>query len=254
MLGVELAAAGRHDEALPYFRDAAPAFPKARYHLGGEFFNAGKYPEAVEQLQEFVRLQPYLLEVVRARIMIGRADLAMGKPAEAIEQFRLVLTMTPAADEAHVTATGFLGDALFAQQKFADARPYYRAFLAARPNDGGAMTNYAIALAETGDAEGAVTAFRSAVAINPADVTARRNLAKALFNQGRVDDAESEVQALLRVQPSDSVGHDLLGRALASKGRLAEARVEFERALQIAPGDAQARADLALVMKAMGAR
>jgi tetratricopeptide (TPR) repeat protein len=254
MLGVELAAAGRHQEAMPLLRDAAPSFPTARYHLGGELFNAGKYADAIEQLQEFVRLKPYLLEAVRARTMLGRAYLAAGKPADAIEQLRMVLSMTSSSDEAHVTAIGFLGDALFAQQKFADALPYYRTFVAARPRDSGAMTNYAITLAETGDASGAIAAFHRAVDINPADTTARRNLAKALFNQGRVDEAEAETRSLLQVQPSDSVGHDLLGRALASKGRLSEARAEFERALASDPRDAQARADLALVVRAMGSR
>ena len=47
---------------------------------------------------------------------------------------------------------------------------------------------------------------------------------------------------------------DLKGRTLASRGPLADARTEFERAVQLDPRDEQARADLALVLRAFGAR
>jgi tetratricopeptide (TPR) repeat protein len=250
MVGVELAAAGRHDDAIRQLREAAASFPRARYHLGGELYNKGHYPEAIEQLQAFVRERPLLVEAVRARIMLGRAYLATGKPAEAIEQLRLVQSMTAESSDAYVTATGFLADALFAQQRCADAAPYYRAFLAARPQDVGGLTNYGICLANMGQHDEATTVFRRAAQLQPTDVLARSNLARALFNQGHVDEAAAEAAALIRQHPEYGGGHALLGRALASQGELTAARSEFERALQLDPNDQQTRADLDLVRRA----
>ena len=73
LVGTALAEEGRHDEAIAELRLAAPAYPRARYHLGGELFNRGALDEAIGQLQEFVRLEPRLAEAVPARTMIGQA-------------------------------------------------------------------------------------------------------------------------------------------------------------------------------------
>jgi tetratricopeptide (TPR) repeat protein len=252
LYGVELSIAGRHEEALPHLREGVQTYSRAHYHLGGELFNAGKTDEALGELQQFVRENPQLLEAVRARTMIGRALMKQGKIADAIEQFRLVLTMTPANDAAHVTAIGFLADALFAQEKYPEAIAQYRTFLAARPNDSGGQMNYAIALVNTGHAAAATAAFHRAVELNPSDTTARRNLASHLFNLGQLDEAAAEARAILQIKPDVAAAHDLLGRVLGSKGQLGAARAEFERALQLDPHDEQAREDLALLLRTLG--
>jgi tetratricopeptide (TPR) repeat protein len=254
LVGVELAVAGRHDEALMHLRQAARTYSRARFHLGGELFNAGETDEALVHLQQFVQEQPQILEAVRARTMIGRALYRRHEYAAAVEQFRLVTSMTPSGSDAHVTAIGYLADALFGQEKFDEAARAYRAYLARRPNDGGGWTNFGIALANTGKLDEATDAFRRAVTVNATDVTARRNLASALFNQGRMEDAASEARQLLRLNQNDVIAHDLLGRVLGSAGKFAEARAEFERALQIDPNDQQTQQDLALLKKTMGIR
>jgi len=162
--------------------------------------------------------------------------------------------MTAPADEAHITGGGFLADALFDQQKFSEALPYYQTFVAARPNDIGALTNVGVTLASIGKPQEATRVFRRVVEIAPTDTNARRNLAKALLNEDQIDAAESETNALLRLNADDAVGHDLKGRILASRGRLDDARAEFERAVQLDPRDEQARADLALMLRALGTR
>jgi tetratricopeptide (TPR) repeat protein len=253
-MGIELARAGNHDDAIAHLRESVKTYPKGHFHLGVELFATGHADEAFAQLQQFVTEQPQLLEAVRARTIVGRILLAKHRHAEAIDQFRLVLSMTAPADEAHITGVGFLADALFDQQKFGEALPYYQTFVAARPNDVGALTNIGISLASVGKAREATAVFRRIVEISPTDLSARRNLAKALLNEDQIDAAESETNALLGLKADDAVGHDLKGRVLASRGRLADARAEFERAVQLDPRDEQARADLALVLRALGAR
>ena len=217
MVGIELAKIGRHDEAMAQLREATSGLPKARYHLGGELFNRGDGDQAIGELQRYVAEEPYALEAVRARLMIGQVLLRQRKYSPAIDQFRLVLSMTPASDDAHILAFGLIADALFGQEQLEEAARYYRAYLSAKPDD----------------------------------VAARGNFAKALFNKGDVDGAAAEARAILRTS-DDAAAHDLLGRALGSQGKLEEARIEFERALKIDPNFQQAREDLAVIKKAKG--
>jgi tetratricopeptide (TPR) repeat protein len=184
-VGQELAVVGRHDEAIARLRGAAPHFPRAYYHLGGELFNQGKMDEAVPALLNFVRFEPKLAEAVPARTMIGRAFMLRQRWPDAEEQLRLVLSMAPPRSQAHTTALGFLADTLFAEQKFAEARGAYLAYLGERPTDAGAMTNLAVSLSALGRLDEAVSAFRRATEMNPGDAQARRNLAMALEDQAR---------------------------------------------------------------------
>jgi tetratricopeptide (TPR) repeat protein len=184
MLGQELAIAGRHDEAIAHLRAAAPGYPRARYHLGGELFNAGRIDEAMPELQAFVNAEPALAEAVPARIMLGRGFMLRRQWPQAEAQLRLVLTMTPQADPTRTTVVGVLADTLFQEERFDEAASYYRAYLAARPTDGGAATNLGIALSALGKDEEALAAFRLAVQINPRDPAARRNLELALESKG----------------------------------------------------------------------
>jgi tetratricopeptide (TPR) repeat protein len=183
-VGQELAVSGRHDEAIARLREAAPQFPRAYYHLGGELFNQGRIDDALPALQNFVRFEPQLAEAVPARTMMGRAFMMQQRWPEAEEQLRLVLSMSPSRSPAHTTALGFLADTLFAEQKFAEARGAYVTYLGERPTDAGAMTNLAVSLSALGRFDEAVSAFRRAVEMNPADAQTRRNLAMALEEQG----------------------------------------------------------------------
>jgi tetratricopeptide (TPR) repeat protein len=181
----ELAVAGRHDEAIARLRNVAPRFPRAYYHLGGELFNQGRNDEALASLEQFVRLETMLAEVVPAHTMIGRIFMLQKRWPQAEEQLRLVLSMTAPRDPAHTTVLGFLADTLFARENFAEARTAYESYLEARPDDAGAVTNLAVSLSALGNVDGAVTLFRRAVEMNPRDSQARRNLEIALQDQAR---------------------------------------------------------------------
>src|SRR5262249_5576486 len=51
MVGTELAAVGRHQEAQPYLREAARTVPRAHYTLASELFDQGRRNEAISELQ-----------------------------------------------------------------------------------------------------------------------------------------------------------------------------------------------------------
>jgi len=183
MFGTELLAAGRYDEAIPHLKDSLGGDPRAGYALGTAQFKAGKLDDAVVTLRAFVRDHPEFLEVVSARMIVGRSLLAEGRHADAVDEFQGVLRMVPSYVDAH----GGLADALIAGDRYGEASAHYREFLRAHPQDFVALTKLGIAQATLGRMDDAVDAFQRALAVNPQNEDARRNLATALADKRERD-------------------------------------------------------------------
>ena len=181
MVGTELLAAGRHDEAAAHLQDALGSDPRARYALGMALFRQEKMSRAIDELRTFTREHPDLLEVVPARMMIGRALTSEGRLSDAVAEFEAVLAMVPSYTDAH----GGLADALFAQDRYEDASAHYREFLRQQPDDFAALTKLGIAQATLGRFDEAVAAFERAAAVRPQDEGARRNLAAAIEDRAK---------------------------------------------------------------------
>lgn len=223
MVGTELAAAGRHKEALPYLREAAEQMPRGRYNLGVELFNAGELDEAGRQLRQFVNAYPDLIEAVPARALIGRTLAARRDWPAAIAEFEAVMRMAPNQ------ATG-------------------RELLVSALGDHGAELVGAGQLAE------ALVRFRRAAELAPSSATAQRNLATALYDSRDLDAAIASARRAVALAPADPAGHNLLGRALAVKGDLGQAVSELARAVELSPSDAGFQEDLVRLRGAALAR
>jgi tetratricopeptide (TPR) repeat protein len=176
MVGEKLAAAGRTEEAVAELRLAVRDHPLARYALGRALFDARRFEEAAAELRTFVHEQPELLEVLSARMLIGRALIELGQHMNAVAEFEEVLRLVPSYNDAH----GGLADALFALEEYERAAVHYREFLTRHPTDLAALTKLGVAHVSAGHADEAVPLFRRAVELNPGSEEARRNLANAL--------------------------------------------------------------------------
>jgi tetratricopeptide (TPR) repeat protein len=130
-LGVELKEAGRRDEALDHYRQAAVDNPEAHYALGFELQADGKYEDAIGHLREYVRLQPDDLNIIRAYNLIGRALTVQERWEEASDAFRQALRRQPSNADAHLG----LADALAQQDRFDDAISEYEQHLRLRPGN-----------------------------------------------------------------------------------------------------------------------
>jgi tetratricopeptide (TPR) repeat protein len=233
IFGVELAAAGRRDEAIAHLRQAAPGDSRARYDLGVELFNAGKLDDAIAELQAFVAtsrlpsrpvphwLEPPPGELLTAHLVRGRALGQQLRWREATEEGQLALKIDASNAEA-------------------------RALLVA------ALTNLGVEAIAAGRIDDAVDAFGRAVETQPQNGDAQRNLANALIDRDSVRracpdglaDAVSHARQAVSLAPNNSASYETLGRALGLQGRLDDARAQFERALQIDPANREAREDL----------
>ena len=141
--------------------------------------------------------------MISAHLKIGSARQQQGKPADAIEQYQLVLTMTPANLEAQL----LLGEALASQRAFEEAVAHYRVYLAARPDDLTALIEtWNCPQFERARCRGRSGLSGRVVAANPQDAAQRSNLARALFYH-ELDEAIAQGQAAIALNPRDVATH-----------------------------------------------
>ena len=261
ILGEQLIAAGEHQEAISELQAAVPGNSKARYPLGVELFNQGRWAEAIEQFDAFIgtwrlpyRLVPHWLEpstseVVAARTMKAHALARLQRWPEVAEQSQLILAM----DDSSADAYGLLANSHFFQGRFDEAAMAYRRYLQLRPTDVGALTRFGMALASSDQTVEALAIFRRAVEVDPRNAEAQRNLAAALFDARDPEGAALHARQAVALRADDPIAHDLLARALAVQGQFDEAIEEFERSLAIDPNYIEAREGLARIARLKGA-
>jgi protein O-mannosyl-transferase len=219
MLGETFALEGRNLEAVEHLEKAvALGNSRAGYALGIELFNAGRYPEAIERLDAFVRtsnlpyrlvprwLEPPMSEVLVARSLLARSYAALGRWEDAAEQAGLVLEMAPSQTESR----GVLADAMFEQQQWAGARAQYREYLQVHPNSIPALVNLGIAEIGLENLDAAIEAFERAVASDPSSARAHRFLAMASLDGGDFDRAARHAREAIALGADDEIIHDVL--------------------------------------------
>ena len=239
MVGTALAAEGRHDEALPHFRESAGGgYPVGRYNLGIALLDRGNIEEAAPLIDGYAREQPNDARGRAGRIALGMAYEGTGQAGLAVVQYQALIDVRPEDAEAH----GLLARALSADERFVPAIPHYEKFVEAFPNDAGGWTGLGIARVGAQRVPDAITAFRRAVSASPNDGVLHRNLARALLTNGDVAAAEFEAKSAVSLSPNDPGSHAVLGHVWLTQGRRAEARGELEKALALDPMEPVANA------------
>jgi protein O-mannosyl-transferase len=237
MVGEQLLLAGRSDEAVAHLRKAVDGAPRAHFTLGLQLYNEGKLDEAIAELQAFVQLQPLLLEVPTAHVVLARAYARQQRWDEAAAQATQAIAKAPGNPDARAV----LAEVLFKQEKVKEATAAYIEYLRFRPRDVSALTNLAILLVSSGRTDEAIAAFRRAADVQPDDGQLRRNLATALFDANLLDQAVAEGRRAAALRPNDPVVYDLVGQALARQGHIEAALTEFERAARVDPNHVEAK-------------
>ena len=97
---------------------------------------------------------------------------------------------------------------------------------------------------ETGDAKGAIAAFRKVLESRPGDAEALLGLADACLLEGEAGPAEEAARRAVAAGPGYWASHNKLGVVLVSAGRPAEAVEAFRKAVELAPENARGLANL----------
>ncbi len=116
-----------------------------------------------------------------------------------------------------------------------EAAKLLRRVLDVRPYDALPWNNYGSALAELGDIDGAVAAFRQSAALAPQRAAPWFNLGRALDIHGRVDEAHEALTNALARDPAHISARVTLARVLQFMGRIGEAEAEYRRVLATHP-------------------
>lgn len=200
----------------------------------------GQMKSGLEWLRKASEAEP---SNIGFRVMLSRALVDSGRPADALDVAERPTGTTP-ADMAlwHVRA-----EAAQALSDYAHAAEAWEVLCVARPDDWRAWANYGDAMAGLERWEEAANAYRRACTLNPNEFPLRQNFASALAHAGLYEEAVEELRRLL-VSGHDDAGTRLtLSRLLADLGRQEESIAELEEAARLATGGSasgQENADL----------
>lgn len=115
-------------------------------------------------------------------------------------------------------------------------------------DDSKVYMNLAVSIAATGKLDKAIPTYEKALALDSEDAEIRLNYGVALAGAGRIDDAIVQYRNALEIDPEYPEVHNNLGLALASENKLDEAVTHYRRALEINPRHAPVHNNLAVAL------
>lgn len=249
-----LACAALSEAQIQYWRNSETLFRHAldvtggnylaHHNLGVTLADEGRFPEAIEQYQAALQIEPNAANV---ETDYGNALAKSGRIPEAIAHYRAALGALPDSPIAHndlanalAAAPGSMPEAIAEYRTALRLKPDYeeaRNNLAQVESNAAEMQyNMGIDLAKSRKPEAAIPHFEEALRLKPDYVDAHNNLGVVLAGAGRVEEAISHFEAALRIDPNSADAHVNLGIALSGiPGRMPEAIRHFEAALRINP-------------------
>jgi serine/threonine-protein kinase len=246
---------GETDQAISLLQDQVRRRSEEGGHLVclGRFLkNRGRTPEArtvllgaITILREQLRRRP---DQAAARNHLGLALTRLGRPGEAIAEYREAIRLRPGDAIARVN----LGQALREQGRLDEAIEQLREAIRIVPDDAGAHSALALALHQQGRHADAISEHWAAIRLRPDDANARNNFGHNLREQGRLDEAIEQLREAIQLKSDFAGAHDNLGLALWDKGKLVEAMVEWREAIRLDPDLADAHHNLGIALDEQG--
>ncbi len=152
-------------ECCHYVIKLQPDHLLAHYNLGLAYHTLGDFSSAEIFFNATLKLDP---NMYKARVALGYAMIALGRPEEAIKLYHELLSGSAIKHlDIALSANINLSLALNAKRCFVEAEQACRLALAIEPKSIEALNNLGEALKEQGKLNDAVDAFRTAVSINP---------------------------------------------------------------------------------------
>jgi serine/threonine-protein kinase len=243
-LGMHLAQvlifAGRVEEGLALFerlKVERKANPWLRLRHGIALMGLGRAREAEAAFREAIRLLPAYPE---AQVALGLALGVQGRHEEAEAAQREAIRLEPESADAHNN----LGAALYAQRRYKQAEAAYREAIRLQPTFAKAHNNLGMVLEVQGRHADAEAAFRQAVRLDPSYAKAYFGLGAALYQRNKYKEAEAAFREAIRLDGGYTDAHNHLGNVLFVQNRHKEAEVCCRKAIQLEPGLAAAHNNL----------
>ena len=216
----------------------------AHHNLGVALAEEGRFPEAIQQYQAALQIEPTAANV---QTDYGNALAKSGRIPEAIAHYEAALRVLPDSPIAHndlanafAATPGTMPQAISEYQTALRLKPDYEEaqnnLEQVQSNAAQTQYNLGVDLAKSSQPEAAIPHFEEALRLKPDYVDAHNNLGVALAGAGRVREAIPHFEAALRIDPNSADAHVNLGIALSGiPGRIPEAIRHLEAALRIKP-------------------
>jgi tetratricopeptide (TPR) repeat protein len=234
-LGVQLAMAGSHPEAIEHFQETIRLNPdraSAHNNLANSLVKVDRLPEAIEHYQEAVRLEP---DFALYHQNLGNSLAQAGRLPEAIEHYQQAVRLNPDDPVTHNS----LGLLLANSHRLPEAMEHFRQAIRLKSDYASPHCNLGNALIGLDRQADALKHYQQALSINPDSAEAHNNLASALLKEGRSDQAFEHFQKAVRLKSDYPEAQYNLGQVLWRKGRIREAIKHTLKAARLAPTQPQ---------------
>ncbi len=135
-----------------------------------------------------------------------------------------------------------LGKLAFQEGNYSEAVRYFQQAAKFFENQKVFYFNYAYALEETGDVEGAIDEYTKAIQVDPLFMQARYNLGQLYLGKGQDRRAIEHFSQILRFDANNMLVHLQLARIYIRSGQMAAARNHLNAVLSVSPGNPEATA------------
>ncbi len=213
-------------------------YAEAHRSRGVTLFRLGRLPEAVQEFEQALRIDPDLAEAHRG---LGAALYRLGRLPEAIQQYKQAPQINPDYAEIHLN----LGIVLMHADRLPEAIEHFEQALRIRPDFAEAHYNLGTALQRLGKNREAMGHYEQALRIQPGNAETQNALAWLLATLPSADGGDPLRAVTLARQACDLTHNhephylDTLAAAYAAQGRFSDATETARKALALARADSQ---------------
>ncbi len=210
-----------------------------------EFYESGRWEEALEELTAALRVNPYQSEW---HFYMGLTLDDMGRFEQALHCYEKALEHHQGDDKEILTHLGV--DCL--RLDFCErAIQYFEQLQQSDPDDELSYVHRIEAYSRLEDHDQAELMFYMACQINDASAPAHFNMAGSLMNRGLSDQAIGCLETVKEIDANHPHLNSRFGRACWMKGRLLRAHRYYLRQLRLDPGDTETMMELGMLLLEM---
>jgi protein O-mannosyl-transferase len=214
----------------------------AHLHLSDLYLAAGDFQRTSEHLEQGLRTRRGPGDA-GAYCNWGKVLLALNRPADAEERFRMALEL----DGRNEVALDELSKLLRNLGRQSEADTVSRTLnallsekLQDNADDAARQLRYGLTLARQGDIQQAIVHFQKAVFLSPDSAVAHNNLALAHSQLNQPQQAKVHFQKAVQLDPNLAAAHFNLAAILAAEHDVAGAKDHYAAALRLNPRDTEA--------------
>jgi Flp pilus assembly protein TadD len=180
--------------------------------LGTSYVRVGRFEEAVQHLEEALRLDP---RSANAHNYLGGALLGLRRDEDALAHFRRAVALSPRDEHLHFN----LAKALDQTGRSAEAIREFGRAIALNPTLADAHQNLGAILFKQGHLPEAIAELQRAAALRPDSVAVHSDLGGALAEAGRFEEAGVELRRALEIDPGNMAARENLSLLERRLGR-----------------------------------